>query len=441
VKTHCMRHCLVAAGSVAILGCSSTDGATGLGGAGATGDTGEANGGGTSSGATGVGGVSTGGASSDATGAGGSSAGGASVGGAATGGSSTGGASSGGTNTGGSSTGGAVTGGASAGGASSGGTSTGGDGTVATGGDGTVATGGGGTVATGGDTTVGTGGDGTGGTGGDGTGGTGGDGTGGTGGDGTGGSAGNATGGSAGSTSSSGCGQQPPAQVPAQVDVNGTTGTFLVDVPAGYDPNTPMPIVFAFHGAGSSGETFRGQFYGNLLSTLSSDFIVVHPDALDGNAWDTATDIPFFDAMLALLSSTYCIDENRIFATGHSAGGFFSNNLGCERGDVLRAIAPVSGGGPFVFGGSSCNGQVAAWIAHGTNDGTVALTSGQDSRDYWLEANGCDINQTSVPSADYPCVEYGGCDVGYPVRWCEYDGGHEWPTFGPQGIYDFFSSF
>jgi polyhydroxybutyrate depolymerase len=409
VKTHCMRHCLVAAGSVAILGCSSADGATGFSGAGATADTGEANGGGTSTGATGVGGVSSGGASSDATGTGGSSAGGASVGGAATGGSSTGGASSGDTNTGGSSTGGAVTGGASAGGASSGGTNTGGDGTVATGGDG--------------------------------TGGTGGDGTGGTGGDGTGGSAGNATGGSAGSTSSSGCGQQPPAQVPAQVDVNGTTGTFLVDVPAGYDPNTPMPIVFAFHGAGSSGETFRGQFYGNLLSTLSSDFIVVHPDALDGNAWDTATDIPFFDAMLALLSSTYCIDENRIFATGHSAGGFFSNNLGCERGDVLRAIAPVSGGGPFVFGGSSCNGQVAAWIAHGTNDGTVALTSGQDSRDYWLEANGCDINQTSVPSADYPCVEYGGCDVGYPVRWCEYDGGHEWPTFGPQGIYDFFSSF
>jgi polyhydroxybutyrate depolymerase len=320
----------------------------------------------------------------------------------------------------------------------------GGDAAAGTGGAVSGETGGDAAQGTGGETTPGTGGTVTGGTGGETTGGTGGEttpDTGGTGGDDVGGTGGDGTGGSAGSTSSSGCGQQPPAEVPAQVDVSGTTGTFLVHIPAGYDPNTPTPIVFAFHGAGTSGEMFSGQFYGNLLSTLSNDFIVVHPDATDGNAWDTAADIPFFDAMLALLSSTYCVDENRVFATGHSSGGFFSNNLGCERGDVLRAIAPVSGGGPFTFGGTTCTGQVAAWIAHGTNDDTVALSSGEDSRDFWAEANGCDTSQTSVPSAAYPCVEYGGCDAGYPVRWCEYDGGHEWPDFAPQGIYDFFSSF
>jgi poly(3-hydroxybutyrate) depolymerase len=230
--------------------------------------------------------------------------------------------------------------------------------------------------------------------------------------------------------------------VPTQVDVDGTTGTFLISIPAGYDSNNPTPIVFGFHGRGTDGETFRSEFYGNLLSTLSNDFIVVHPNALSGEAgWDAAVDIPFFDAMLALLSGIYCVDENRVFATGHSSGGFFSNNVGCERGDVVRAIAPVSGGGPFTFGGTTCTGQVAAWIAHGTNDDTVALSSGEDSRDYWVEANGCDISQNSVPSADYPCVEYGGCAAGYPVRWCQYDGGHEWPEFAPQGIYDFFSSF
>jgi len=194
---------------------------------------------------------------------------------------------------------------------------------------------------------------------------------------------------------------------------------------------------------GTDGELFSSQFYGNLGSTLGDEFILVYPDALGTpTAWDMqgAEDTDFFDTLLDLMSTTYCIDEARIFATGHSSGGYFTNTLACQRGDVLRAIGPVSGGGPFVFG-TTCTGQVAAWITHGTADETVALTNGESSRDYWAEQNGCDVTQTTVPSPDYPCVEYTGCDAGFPVRWCEHPGGHDWPTFVPQGLYDFFASF
>jgi len=65
----------------------------------------------------------------------------------------------------------------------------------------------------------------------------------------------------------------------------------------------------------------------------------------------------------------------------------------------------------------------------------------EGSRDYWVEANHCDINTTTTPSASYSCVECGGCDAGVPVRWCVYDGGHELPKFAQQAIYDFFSLF
>jgi poly(3-hydroxybutyrate) depolymerase len=191
---------------------------------------------------------------------------------------------------------------------------------------------------------------------------------------------------------------------------------------------------------GTDGEMFRGQFYGNLLSAMADEAIVVHPNAAgDPTAWDTSTDVDFFDAMLGQLTGMVCIDEGRIFATGHSSGGFFSNSLGCERGDVLRGIAPVSGGGPMTFGGGSCAGQVAAWIAHAPNDDTVDFSSGQGSRDHWAEANGCDINATE-PATPAECVSYGGCDTGYPVMWCEYDDGHNWPSFAPQGMWDFFKS-
>jgi hypothetical protein len=44
----------------------------------------------------------------------------------------------------------------------------------------------------------------------------------------------------------------------------------------------------------------------------------------------------------------------------------------------------------------------------------------------------------SSPVTPSPCVEYAGCDPGYAVRWCEYNGDHTYPTFAPQGIWSFF---
>src|SRR5690606_12526669 len=96
-------------------------------------------------------------------------------------------------------------------------------------------------------------------------------------------------------------------------------------------------------------------------------------------AWDTESqqDVVFFDAMLEALTEGLCVDESRVFAAGHSAGGYFTNVLGCQRSDVLRAIAPVAGGGPFghTGGAPSCVGPVSAWIAHAEDDETVLFSN------------------------------------------------------------------
>jgi poly(3-hydroxybutyrate) depolymerase len=242
-------------------------------------------------------------------------------------------------------------------------------------------------------------------------------------------------------TPTSGCGQEGTiASGRNSLTVGGLERTFLVDLPASYDANTPRPLVFAFHGATTSAEFFRSARYGNLLSAMAAEAIVVHADALgDPTAWDNERDLPFFDAMLERLEQGLCVDSERVFATGHSSGGFFTNTLGCQRGDVLRAIAPVAGGGPFVFGGSGCVGEVAVWLAHGENDPTVPFSSGEQSRDRWLEANGCDATATTPATPD-ACVDYAGCTAGLPLRWCVHQDGHAWPAFAPQGMWDFFES-
>ncbi len=238
---------------------------------------------------------------------------------------------------------------------------------------------------------------------------------------------------------SSGCGVAPNIPSPPTVMSGGVERSYVIDIPASYDPETPYPIVFGFHGMSTSGELFRSEFYGNLLSTMGDEAIVVHPDALgDPTAWDTEQDVPFFDDLLAELQSLLCIDASRVFITGHSSGGFFTNSLACERADVLRGIAPVSGGGPLTFGNTACVGPVAALVAHGENDETVAFSSGEGSRDHWLEVNGCDAS-SAAPSSSPECVEY-TCDPGLPVRWCVHQEGHDWPAFLPQAIWDFFKA-
>jgi poly(3-hydroxybutyrate) depolymerase len=116
-----------------------------------------------------------------------------------------------------------------------------------------------------------------------------------------------------------------------------------------------------------------------------------------------------------------------------------SNTLGCSMGGIFRAIAPMSGSGPLQFGTNVCVGQVAAWLSHGTQDPTVSFDAGVGSRETWRTRNHC--MTTSTPATPSPCISYNGCDPGYPVTWCEFDGGHIVPTFASSGIWTFLSQF
>jgi poly(3-hydroxybutyrate) depolymerase len=237
-------------------------------------------------------------------------------------------------------------------------------------------------------------------------------------------------------TRSMGCGQPALTSGAQTLAVGGIERTFLLDLPRSYDPDLAYPLVFGFHGATTSAARFRSAGYGNLLSALGDSAIVVHADALGTpTAWNDPSDVPFFDAMVELLEQSLCVDEARVFATGHSSGGFFTNTLGCQRGNVLRAIAPVSGGGPF--GGARCTGEVAVWLAHGENDMTVPFATGEASRDGWLGRNGCSTSTTATGTPP-ECVDYADCNAALPVRWCVHQNGHNWPSFAPRAIWDFF---
>jgi polyhydroxybutyrate depolymerase len=246
-------------------------------------------------------------------------------------------------------------------------------------------------------------------------------------------------------TGTPGCGMEVAAgESTVEIQVDATARTYLLVVPDGYDPSTPMPLVFAWHGRSGTSEIAR--LYFQVEEAADGQAIFVYPQGLPiesmggQTGWDLAPsgiDVAFFDAMLAEVSASVCIDVERVFTTGHSFGGYMSNALGCFRSSALRAMGAVAGGPPF----GACEADtIAAWITHGTEDLVVPFSQGEASRDALLDRNGCAATTTAVEPA--PCEAYDGCAEGMPVVWCPHDetdlSGHMWPRFAGAAIWAFF---
>jgi hypothetical protein len=79
------------------------------------------------------------------------------------------------------------------------------------------------------------------------------------------------------------------------------------------------------------------------------------------------------------------------------------------------------------------------WGSHGTADNVVPIANGRSARDQVLSENHCGTQTMATDPS--PCVAYEGCDNGYPVTWCEWDGGHGIPNFGVSSIAAFLKQF
>ena len=119
------------------------------------------------------------------------------------------------------------------------------------------------------------------------------------------------------------------------------------------DPETftgPRPLLVAFNGTGGNGVGFIES--ANLAPFVEKGFIVVAPDSnANGTVWPVwdamrigedeglpNPDLDYIDSLMACLAAHHEVDENRIYLTGHSAGGLMANR-------VLRARSEVFAGG------------------------------------------------------------------------------------------------
>jgi polyhydroxybutyrate depolymerase len=224
--------------------------------------------------------------------------------------------------------------------------------------------------------------------------------------------------------------------------------TYRLHVPTGYHAHLPTPLVLAFHGDGSSGgelETYTG------LSTTAdaSGFLVAYPDGLpdaDGlTAWGgvgenmpAVDDVHFVRDLIDRLSSTYCVDASRIYATGFSRGGGMTALLACSLSDRIAAVAPVAGAFfRTIESGCAPSRPVPILEFHGAADDVVPYAGG-GSEDFlavptwlagWAVRDGCTSEPQPVEApAGVAGEDWTGCARDATViHYLVLGAGHSWP--------------
>ncbi|MCI9888471.1 poly(3-hydroxybutyrate) depolymerase [Micrococcales bacterium 31B] len=254
----------------------------------------------------------------------------------------------------------------------------------------------------------------------------------------------------AGSPRSEGCRATNPAALPAGSDgvVTVTSGgrerSAVIHVPDAYRTGHAAPVVLAFHGRGSTGTELRD--YSGLTRLPA---ITVFPEGVvvdDKQGWQGASyaapgvdDVAFTDALLDTLEAQYCVNTQRVFATGKSNGGGFVALLACQRSDRIAAFAPVAGA--FYEGtAEGCAGAPGAPVLelHGTADATMLYEGGDKASgrypsvpewlDGWAERNGCKASTTRPLTFDTTRTTWRGCHAGASLEHVAIlGGGHTWP--------------
>lgn len=200
---------------------------------------------------------------------------------------------------------------------------------------------------------------------------------------------------------------------PDYTSINGRT--FGYYVPDSYDPSTPTPLLFMFHGMGGdsseqSGGSAENSYYGWQTTAHENGFIVLFPESLGYlKTWDlggggSSSDLSFVDDMIGWASTNYNISESQIFTTGHSWGAYFSYYVATFRSDDIAAFGAHSGGlgGAFFLGstpsvpsGPSPTPALNGIVLHAVDDGIVPYSNSQNLYDD-LVANGHNVYDDGI---------------------------------------------
>lgn len=179
---------------------------------------------------------------------------------------------------------------------------------------------------------------------------------------------------------------------------------YLLYLPEDYaSSDKQWPLMLFLHGAGERGDDVNEvKMHGppKLIAEENKEFpfVIVSPQCPEGTVWTSDTQTETLDALLKYITSHYRIDEDRVYLTGLSMGGYGTWRLACDYPHRFAAIAPICGGGdPRRVENIK---HLPVWVFHGAKDPVVSPEESKEMVEA-LKKVGGNVKFTLYPDATH----------------------------------------
>ena len=267
----------------------------------------------------------------------------------------------------------------------------------------------------------------------------------------------------AGAASASGCGKPVIAgQHDLSISSGGLERSAVAYIPKNYSGAKKVALVFDLHGSNSFPAAQMARSRWPDVADKEGFIVVAPQGGLDGNvagthAWnvpgvtpgDGPDDEAFLKAAVRAARDTYCIDPDRIYASGYSGGGRMLSQFLCNGNSEfsaagfvmsLRAGYPRQKDGTWQPDGDSCHPAkpvsiIAFW---GLKDNTNPFAgggkaywqySGETALKRWADLDGCKGDMRAVNGDVISSMAFDNCRGGARVlSYTIANNTHAWPS-------------
>jgi len=175
---------------------------------------------------------------------------------------------------------------------------------------------------------------------------------------------------------------------------------YLLALPVNYEKDTTAswPLVIFLHGSGERGNDLEKVKKNGPPKLVDQGkkfpFILVSPQAGPEAGWDAET----LYHLEQYLKKEYRVNNDQVYLTGLSMGGYGTWDLAMKHPEEFAAIAPICGGGDASTAWKLRN--IPIWCFHGAKDNVVPLAASENMVKAAKEYN-TNVKFTVYPNADH----------------------------------------
>ncbi len=181
----------------------------------------------------------------------------------------------------------------------------------------------------------------------------------------------------------------------AQGTIPSVTVTYSLYVPSGYDPATPIPVVFA---------ALMGLTPWEALAEQETFVAIDFRDNDNNGSYDFQVDVLLLDAILQDVLGAYNVETKRLYYHGFSAGAHWGYSVVFANDGVFAGMG-VHAGSMGIAVQQGLWPTAGAWkipvaIRHGELDQVVPVTAGRADRDR-LRSGGHQVSYAELPGVGH----------------------------------------